>query len=144
MDEELMKMLNIKEDPKDEYVPGSAAPQIEQPEQKPEITHEPEQKPKHAPKREPKRPVYFVSTALTLAGIAVLAVGAFFLLTREVAIQQTKNEITQLSNKIERLYAERDSLYAEYNGSIDVATIRERATQYGMHEAENGQVVDLN
>ncbi len=143
MDEELMRMLNIKEEPKNEYIPGSAAPKIDQPEKKPEITPEPEQKPKRAPKPEQKRPVYFISTALTLAGIAVLAIGAFFLLTREVSIQKQKNQITELSSKIEHLYAERDSLYAEYNGSIDIAMIRERAAQYGMHEAANGQVVDL-
>lgn len=129
--------------PQDEYIPGSAAPQIEQPQQQPDTTPEPEQKPKPTPKPKIRRPSYKFSSVLTIIGIIVVASCAFFLLSREVAIQQQINAITELKKDINELYVERDYLYTKYNSSIDITAIRKRAEQYGMHAPEDGQLIEL-
>lgn len=147
MDEELKKLseelLAGQSAPQNEYIPGSAAPQIEQPEQKPENTPETEPKPKPTPKPKIRRPSYTFSSVLTVIGIVVVAVCAFFLLSREVAIQRQKNTITELKKNINELYVERDYLYTKYNSSIDIAAIRKRAEQYGMHAPNDGQLIEL-
>lgn len=152
MDDELKKKaeeskaeLNvvIAPSPRNEYIPGSTAPQIQQPEQKPSDSPETEQKPKHAPKPKIRKPNYTFSSVLTVIGIVVVALCAFFLLSREVSIQRQKNTITDLKKNIEDLYVERDYLYTRYNGSIDISAIRKRAEQYGMHAPEDGQVIEL-
>lgn len=154
MDEELKKLseeankpseefIASTQAPQDEYIPGSAAPQIEQPQQQPDTTPEPEQKPKPSPKPKIRRPSYTFSSVLTVIGIIVVASCAFFLLSREVAIQKQINSITELKKSINELYVERDYLYTKYNGSIDITAIRKRAEQYGMHAPEDGQLIEL-
>ena len=153
MDEELKKAASepaddinakIADSIKDEYIPGSAAPKIEQPQQKPDNQPEPEKKPKPAPKPRIRRPSYTFSSALTVLGIVVVALCAFFLLSREVAIQRQQTSITDLKNSINDLYIERDSLYTQYNSSIDISAVRKRAALIGMHAPEDGQVVELD
>ena len=140
MDEELKRAIaelkdnldsEIVNKPKDEYIPGSAAPQIEQPEQKPDNSSEPEKKPKPSPKPKIRRPSYTFSSVLTILGIIVVALCAFFLLSREVSIQKQINTLTTLKSDINELYIERDYLYTQYNSSIDVAAIRKRACSRG-------------
>ncbi len=152
MDDELKKKAEeskaesntvIAPSPRNEYIPGSAAPQIQQPEQKPNDSPETEQKPKPSPKPKIRRPNYTFSSVLTVVGIVVVALCAFFLLSREVSIQQQKNTITDLKKNIDDLYVERDYLYTRYNSSIDISAIRKRAEQYGMHAPEDGQVIEL-
>ena len=129
MDDELKKKAEeskaesntvIAPSPRNEYIPGSAAPQIQQPEQKPNDSPETEQKPKPSPKPKIRRPNYTFSSVLTVVGIVVVALCAFFLLSRAVSIRQQK-----------------------ITSSIDISAIRKRAEQYGMHAPEDGQVIEL-
>ncbi len=130
--------------PKDEYIPGSAAPKLPEREQKPEIQKEPEQKTKPAPKPKEKQPSYRFSSALTILGIIAVALCAFFLLSREVSIQQQKNNILELRDNINSLYVERDSLNIKYNSAIDMDNIRDSAIKYGMHAPEEGQLIEID
>lgn len=141
MDEELKQAIS---ELTGEYIPGSAAPKIKEPEQKPDSSKEPEQKPHISPKPKFRRPTYTFSSVLTVIGIVIVAVCAFFLLTREVSIQAQKNNIIELKSDIEKLYIERDYLLTRYNSSIDIAAIRERAAQYGMHEPTDDQIVNID
>ncbi len=141
-EEELVGMNAV---PSDEYVPGSAAPQLE-PEQRPEPEkeEEPEQRKKPAPKPKIHRPTYAFSSLLTIIGIVVISLCAFFLLSREVAIQERKNEITTLQSDINKLYIERDYLFTQYMSGIDLVNIRELAKGYGMHAPNDDQVIELD
>lgn len=130
--------------PKNEYIPGSAAPKLPEREQKPEIHKEPEKKTKPAPKPKEKRPSYRFSSALTIVGIVAVALCAFFLLSREVSIQQQKNDILNIRDNINTLYTERDSLSIKYNSAIDMDNIRENAIKYGMHTPEDGQLIEID
>lgn len=130
--------------PKDEYIPGSAAPKLPEREQKPEIHKEPEKKAKPTPKPKEKRPSYRFSSALTIVGIVTVALCAFFLLSREVSIQQQKNDILNIKDNINTLYTERDSLSIKYNSTIDMDNIRENAIKYGMHAPEDGQLIEID
>lgn len=130
--------------PKDEYIPGSAAPKLPEREQKPEIHKEPEKKTKPAPKPREKRPTYRFSSALTIVGIIIVTLCALFLLSREVSIQQQKNDILGIRDNINSLYTERDSLSIKYNSSINMESIRENAIKYGMHAPQDGQLVEID
>lgn len=130
--------------PKDEYIPGSAAPKLPEQEQKPEIHIEPEQKPKLAPKPKEHRPTYRFSSLLTVLGIVVVTLCAFFLLTREVQIQEQKNAILETKQNIENLYNQRDTLTIRYNSAINLDNIRASATSLGMHAPEEGQIVKMD
>lgn len=130
--------------PKDEYIPGSAAPKLPEREQKPEIQKEPEQKTKPVPKPKEKRPSYKFSSALTIMGILAITLCAFFLLSREVSIQQQKNDILDIKDSINSLYVQRDSLSIKYNSAIDMDNIRENAIKYGMHAPEDGQLIEID
>lgn len=130
--------------PKNEYIPGSAAPKLPEREQKPEIQKESEQKTRPAPKPKEKRPTYRFSSALTIAGIVVVALCALFLLSREVSIQQQKNDILGIRDNINSLYIERDSLSIKYNSSIDMDNIRDNAIKYGMHAPDEGQLIEID
>ncbi len=136
--------LSDNTEPVDEYVPGSAAPQLEPPEEEPEKEPEEEQKPKPTPKPKIRRPSYAFSSVLTILGIIVIALGAFFLLSREVTIQEQKNSITELQGDINKLYIERDSLFTQYTSTIDLANIRKLAAEYGMHAPAEDQIVELD
>lgn len=130
--------------PKNEYIPGSAAPKLPEREQKPEIQKESEQKTRPAPKPKEKRPTYRFSSALTIAGIVVVTLCALFLLSREVSIQQQKNDILGIRDNINSLYIERDSLSIKYNSSIDMDNIRDNAIKYGMHAPDEGQLIEID
>lgn len=130
--------------PKNEYIPGSAAPKLPEREQKPEIQKESEQKTRPVPKPKEKRPTYRFSSALTIAGIVVVALCALFLLSREVSIQQQKNDILGIRDNINSLYIERDSLSIKYNSSIDMDNIRDNAIKYGMHAPDEGQLIEID
>ena len=130
--------------PKDEYIPGSAAPKITEPEQKPDIHIEPEQKPKPEPKPKEYRPTYRFSSLLTVLGVVIVSLCAFFLLTREVQIQQQKDKILETKQHIEELYGQRDSLQIRYTSAIDLDNIRAYAVSYGMHAPKEGQIVKMD
>lgn len=140
MNDELKEMLKIK----NEYIPGSEAPQIAPPEKKPEPQPEPKKKTKTAAKPKIKQPSYVFSSALTLVGIIVVAVSAFFLLSREISIQKQQDSIIDIKSNIDRLYETRDSLSLKYNSSIDINVIKDKAIKYGMRAPEDGQIVDLD
>ncbi len=133
-------------DTKGEYIPGSAAPKLPETEEKPEIEQEEEQKPrtKSIPKPKTKQPIYAFSTLLTIICIILTASFAFFLLSREVSIQQQKTAILELEKSIDELRTQRDSLFIKYNSSINMEIIRERAEQLGMHEPAEDQIVDID
>lgn len=130
--------------PKDEYIPGSAAPKIAEPTKKPDIHLEPEQKPKPEPKPKEHRPTYRFSSLLTVLGVVIVALCAFFLLTREVQIQQQKDKILETKQRIEELYNQRDSLAVRYNSAIDLDNIRADAASLGMHTPKEGQIVKMD
>ncbi len=150
MTEEFMKEnedfinAHLPPEQRNEYVPGSAAPKLPEREQTPKTHEEPEKKHKRAPKPKEKRPTFRFSSALTVLGIITVTLCAFFLLTREVAIQKQKDAILELRDEIKTLYTQRDTLTIQYNSSINVDNIRDNAIKYGMHEPEEGQLIKID
>ncbi|MBP3348120.1 MAG: hypothetical protein J6L92_05110 [Clostridia bacterium] len=132
--------------PQNEYNPGTAAPKLPElePKQTPEVHQEPEVQPVRQPKPKQKRPSYAFSSIMTILGIVTVAACAFFLLSREVTIQEQKNSILDIKERIEELYVERDDLNTKYNAAIDIDAIFDKAMNMGMHAPEDGQLVTID
>ncbi len=81
---------------------------------------------------------------MTILGIVTVAACAFFLLSREVTIQEQKNSILDIKERIEELYVERDDLNTKYNAAIDIDAIFDKAMNMGMHAPEDGQLVTID
>ena len=115
---------------------GSAARRLE----------EPARMPVERPRRQTrqKQPKSFLSIKNVLC-IAAVAFAFVMLLTAQLKLYRTAEEITALKSEISEAETKRDMLRASYDSAIDYRAMEEKAMlELGMSKPASGQVVYIN
>lgn len=111
-------------------VRDNAARPLERPEQLPE-----------APVAPAKKVKYKLSISpFAVVGALTVIVMLFLVIFSYVSMFEVRNEISELKSQRTELGVQHDKLRSEYESSIDLSVIEERALALGLHQPSNDQI----